>query len=722
MKGVAFTLDGIFALVIAGAGVSVLVYFFYAGQTPYLLQTSQAGSVMSILSSAKIGTFTAVPFLSYISKQGAASNQTWPQYLKDAYGSGSNAYGPQKPSVAFVIDVSNAILNNSIVADYGNVYFSDGGVIYCYSNYGTQLWSKKATIPTVASLALYNGMLLYLDSGNLTALNAYNGTQIWKSSINTGGTVTTPLKIYQGIALFGAAHNNILWGIYANNGTTAWSLSTGSTVLNITAAQGSIVYVDGANLNLISMPGSGSPVAVWNYTVSGTVLHSGVSSSGNSIAFAPGDTNSANAISISNTIVGNYLIGSNVRGISLYKGTAYYHAVSNVTAMSVGGTKAWDKGIPSAYGSALQGSYPVESGTLVYTLGWTGSNMNLTAENLTNGTVMWSMKMPYSTRSNPGMVLAYGRLYLSVGSKIIAVGTCRGSPGTSLLASAATAYANGYTGCASAMLNSIRSEINYTMQIDRISSVNAATFDGASSYVEMKNPFQKASMTQGTIDVWVKFNTYGSNSNIVFDVWGQNLYPRITYTTSNNDINLEYWIDGAYHNLAYSGFSSKCPVNTWCNIVVTLNTGTGAKSYLNGKLIANDSYTGTSYNAGLKDMIIGYDSNLNYYMHGYISNVQVYNVSENSSAVQLMYREGQNGAPVDQLHIVGWWPLGGDTNDYSGANDTGFPFNIAYTNSNYSITSIQNAYQVSSSTIALPLLNYTGGKYITHNVSIVSWS
>lgn len=723
MKGIAFTLDGIFALVIAGAGVSVLVYFYYAGQTPYLLQASQAGSIMSMLSSAKVGSFTAVPFLSRIASQGAASDQTWPQYLKDAYASGSNAYGPQNPSVSYVIDVSNTILNNSIVADYGNVYFSDGSLIYCYSSYGILLWVKKATIPTVASLALYNGELLYLDSGNLTALNAYNGTQLWKSSVDTGGTVTTPLKVYQGIALFGGAHNNILWGIYANNGTTAWSLATGSTVLNITAVQGSIVYVDGANLNLISMPPSGSPAAIWNYTISGVVLHSGVSSAGNSIALAPGDTNSANVISISNAIVGNYLIGSNVRGISLYKGVAYYHAVSNVTAMSLNGTKAWDKGIPSAYGTALQGSYPVESGTMVYTLGWTGSNMNLTAQNLTNGTIMWSMKLPYSTRSNPGMALAYGRLYLSDGSKLIAVGTCNGNPGSTLLASAAAAYANGYTGCASAMLNSINNEINYTMQVDRISSVNAAKFSGADSYVQMRNPFQQTSVTQGTIDVWAKFSTYSANQNVVFDVWGGDaLYPRMTYTVSGDKMNFEYWLDGAYHNTAYGNFSAKCPVNTWCNIVEVLNVNTGVTVYLNGKILVNDTNTGTAYDASKADMKIGYDNNLGYHMHGYIANVQVYNVSESGSMVQLLYREGQEGAPVDPQHIIGWWPLQGDTNDYSGSNDPGLPFNITYSGSSYVPNPIQNAYQVSSSTIALPLLNYTSNKYITHNVSVVSWS
>jgi hypothetical protein len=35
-------------------------------------------------------------------------------------------------------------------------------------------------------------------------------------------------------------------------------------------------------------------------------------------------------------------------------------------------------------------------------------------------------------------------------------------------------------------------------------------------------------------------------------------------------------------------------------------------------------------------------------------------------------------APVDPNHIVGWWPLNGDTNDYSGNNNNGAPTAITY--------------------------------------------
>jgi len=64
---------------------------------------------------------------------------------------------------------------------------------------------------------------------------------------------------------------------------------------------------------------------------------------------------------------------------------------------------------------------------------------------------------------------------------------------------------------------------------------------------------------------------------------------------------------------------------------------------------------------------------------GFISDVQVYNISLDSSQVQSLYLKGIGGAPVDPNHIVGWWPLNGDVNDYSGNNNNGVPTALTFT-------------------------------------------
>ncbi|MDE1851784.1 MAG: LamG domain-containing protein [Candidatus Micrarchaeota archaeon] len=64
--------------------------------------------------------------------------------------------------------------------------------------------------------------------------------------------------------------------------------------------------------------------------------------------------------------------------------------------------------------------------------------------------------------------------------------------------------------------------------------------------------------------------------------------------------------------------------------------------------------------------------------NGLVANAQIYNVSLDNSSVKALYMEGIGGAPIDVQHVVGWWPLNGNANDYSGSNRQGTPFNVTW--------------------------------------------
>jgi hypothetical protein len=68
-------------------------------------------------------------------------------------------------------------------------------------------------------------------------------------------------------------------------------------------------------------------------------------------------------------------------------------------------------------------------------------------------------------------------------------------------------------------------------------------------------------------------------------------------------------------------------------------------------------------------------------LNGSIANVQIYNISLTNSSVQALYREGIGGVPIDPQHLVAWYPLNGNANDYSGNRYYGIPINISYTSS-----------------------------------------
>jgi hypothetical protein len=66
---------------------------------------------------------------------------------------------------------------------------------------------------------------------------------------------------------------------------------------------------------------------------------------------------------------------------------------------------------------------------------------------------------------------------------------------------------------------------------------------------------------------------------------------------------------------------------------------------------------------------------------GMITNVQIYNTSLSQPEITALYQEGIGGAPTNIQNLVGWWPLNGNSNDYSGNGNNGVPTNVIFTSS-----------------------------------------
>ncbi|MGA2800135.1 MAG: LamG domain-containing protein [Candidatus Micrarchaeaceae archaeon] len=66
------------------------------------------------------------------------------------------------------------------------------------------------------------------------------------------------------------------------------------------------------------------------------------------------------------------------------------------------------------------------------------------------------------------------------------------------------------------------------------------------------------------------------------------------------------------------------------------------------------------------------------YMGGSIADVQVYNASLSANEIQQMYYRGIGGDPINIQNLVGWWPLNGDTLDYSGNGNNGVPSGMSF--------------------------------------------
>jgi hypothetical protein len=115
------------------------------------------------------------------------------------------------------------------------------------------------------------------------------------------------------------------------------------------------------------------------------------------------------------------------------------------------------------------------------------------------------------------------------------------------------------------------------------------------------------------------------------------------------------------------------PLGTWVHIVMTYSTTTGNLiTYYNGAWHDTVAWSGTLTTTG-GTMYIGTSG-----FDGGISNIQIYNTALSPAQIASLYAEGMGGAPIPSAGVVGWWPLNGNANDYSGYGDNGAATSVMY--------------------------------------------
>jgi hypothetical protein len=124
------------------------------------------------------------------------------------------------------------------------------------------------------------------------------------------------------------------------------------------------------------------------------------------------------------------------------------------------------------------------------------------------------------------------------------------------------------------------------------------------------------------------------------------------------------------------------PTAQWIMLTFTYN-GVGVSSYAYTTSSTYTNYTATSaFSIPASSWYLGtYNPTSEGTLNGSLSNVQIYNISLSASMVQALYQEGIGGAPINPMYLVGWWPLNGNANDYSGNNNNGQAYNVIYTSS-----------------------------------------
>lgn len=160
---------------------------------------------------------------------------------------------------------------------------------------------------------------------------------------------------------------------------------------------------------------------------------------------------------------------------------------------------------------------------------------------------------------------------------------------------------------------------------------------------------------QATFVVW--FDEYGSSGDLI----GQSGTLLNTCTFGRSSFEVENSIGGtSFFNY---GPGTSCPTpGVWYQYAGVYN-GVSVTMYIDGVAGTPGSQSGNLHS--------GYVYIGEYNVNGILADVQIYNTSLDANSIEALYQEGVGGVPIDLENLVGWWPLNGNIQDYSGNDNEG---------------------------------------------------
>jgi hypothetical protein len=720
MKGFIFTLDAIFALVVAAVGVSILLYVDFTSPAAYGSAAYQASSVLQSMLQTTIGSAAGGSlYLSYLTTSSNASAYTWPQFAHDGSLGSGTGYSLQAPFLLYTYSTP-ADISPSVAVSDGVAAIPAGSKIYLINaSTGKFISSIPSGSPSsiVGTPAISGGEIIYANAtGNVVAASIYNGMQIW--SIKPGNTITTPISIENNYVAFGTSHGFYLLN-QLNGSQVAYAYLNQQTQLPL--------YIDGeyvASTTSLSQQNflysyslvGNALVSTWNVPLA-SAQTTAPSSINNTIAVGSGDD--VYFVTPGGSLIGGSItfLDSQVVGIGGYGSTYYVQTQQTLYAISD------NTNVIFGYGNYpdMQNSTPTAGPGAVYTL---INGESFLAYNTSQETSLWNITLPsnYLNRGNSNIALAYGNMYVPNGNTLYVFGTYKPLAGDSILKSLGEMYLNKQGGYSDVILQDLYNSsttgifINHTYA----PSLSVATFNSpANSYIEQSDGFawMNNPAIRFTMSVWINPT---STNGVVVDELGQSA-PGGSWHNSILDL-VNGNVVASLPGLACTNLGS-VPQNQWSNIVLTWNSN-DLVGYINGQ-VGNTVSGARSIPGGNSVMYyplgIGDSNNCgsNAYFSGKMLDYQIYNKSLGKGQVGQIYHEGAFSDPINQSINVLWWPLAGNSNDFSGFFNFGIPYDMTYSQTNYIPQTLSNAYQVSKASV--PMFLSSNGIYSKYNVSVVTW-
>ena len=199
-----------------------------------------------------------------------------------------------------------------------------------------------------------------------------------------------------------------------------------------------------------------------------------------------------------------------------------------------------------------------------------------------------------------------------------------------------------------------------------LSPTSAGQFNGQGSYIGVGNP-TSLQLQYFTAVAWVRTEGY-PNSGFVFSHAPQCSSGWGLYESGG------VW---SFDNACVVGIASAPSQNnkgTWTQVGVFRASNNLAGIIINGNFVGTTTYSATfgfgNLNIGDRGGALPFD--------GEITNFQIYSAGLTQQQLSALYAEGIGGAPLASAGNVGWWPLNGNANDYSGNGNNGAATSVSY--------------------------------------------
>ena len=725
LKGFIFTLDAIFALIVAAAGISIILYISFTGSTQYAAPAFEAHAILqSMLHTSLNSAMSGSQYISYLVVSSNSTAGIWQQFGHGSSLSSGTSHATQSAFLLYSFNSPSLSVLPTAVVNSGFVALSSGNSIELLNattgNVVGMLSSGSGSVSDVVGVpAIYRNMLYYGNANGIVgAINLQSMSHQWL--FYSSSAITTPIEILNNYVSFGTSN-----GIYLLNTLNGSEVAHASTSLPLGVplyVQGEyVVPTDSSGQNyLYSYSLNGNTLTlVWNALLSSGST-TAPASVNNTIAVGSGDY--VYVLSIGGNIISQSTpLDSPLYGIGGY-GANYYaqSAYTLYTLSSLNGNIIFKNGNPQDTANTVPSAGP----SSVYTL--INGNLFL-AYNTSTDQLLWNITLPNGATGTgySNIALAYGNMYVIGGNSLYVFGTYKQQGDDSMLYTLANMYAGNQGSYADALISSIYNQSNIGIFINNTYApdLSIATFNSmqdnyvmqSEGFTWMNSPSQPFS-----ISIWV----YPTSDNGVIVSRDGNMVPN---TGNHHDL-----IDLVNGNviLDLAGFPG-CPVlgsiptKSWSNIVATYN-GSAEKGYIDGKLVFSANGVDTGYSAGISIFYpIGSADSSNcgsgVPYNGSIADYQVYNASLYPQQVSELWEGGAFSAPIIKLHNVLWWPLNGNANDYSGLFNLGIQSEngISYNTLPYTPLSLSNAYQVSKASV--PMVLNRNGVNKEYNISVVVW-